>query len=167
MPQPQPTNNYVAGLGLDLNGANTGDMGIPSWQLAQDHSATTSSPLNTQSPYSQDSTTSTATGMIPESWQVPLTADWEFGDNLWAGLFPAESIAASAQAPNMSFPILSADSFLNMPPGTEHNADMAYNTATGAENPYNYTPGQGTTQDPNQDPAQAESSWPNGFLGLF
>lgn len=164
--QPTTTNNYVTGLGLDLNGASASDMGLPSWQLAQDHSATTSSPLdNIRSPYSQDSSTSTATGnMIPESWQVPLTADWEFGDNLWSGLFPSESIAASAQAPDMYFPILSAESFLNMPPGTEPDAGIECNSATaGAGNPYNFTSGQ----DPNQDPSQAESSWPNGFLGLF
>ncbi|KAJ5212336.1 uncharacterized protein N7498_003982 [Penicillium cinerascens] len=164
--QPTTTNNYVTGLGLDLNGASASDMGLPSWQLAQDHSATTSSPLdNVRSPYSQDSSTSTVTGnMIPESWQVPLTADWEFGDNLWSGLFPSESIAASARAPDMYFPILSAESFLSMPPGTEPDAEIERNFATaGAGNPYNFTAGQ----DPNQDPSQAESSWPNGFLGLF
>lgn len=173
MPQQPPITNYATGLGLDLNGANASDMGLPSWQLAQDHTqphTTNSSPMdNTQSPFSQSST-STSSNMIPESWQVPLTADWEFGDNPWTGLFPTESIAASAQAPNIHFPILSAESFLDMP-GTEHDVNMGYNAATGGvENPYNFTAGPGT-QDPNQGPyqgqSQAESTWPNGFLGLF
>ncbi|KAJ5307625.1 hypothetical protein N7476_008281 [Penicillium atrosanguineum] len=173
MPQQPPTTNYVTGLGLDLNGANASDMGLPSWQLAQDHSQShtaNSSPMdNIHSPFSQSST-STPGNMIPESWQVPLTADWEFGDNIWAGLFPTESIAASAQATDMHFPVLSAESFLDMP-GTEQDANMGYNAATGGvENPYNFTAGF-DAQDPNQDPyqgqSQAESTWPNGFLGLF
>lgn len=169
-PQPPPT-NYVTGLGLDLNGASASDMGLPSWQLAQDHTHTTqSSPMDdTQSPFSQSST-STPGNTIPESWQVPLTADWEFGDNPWTGLFPTESIAASAQAPNLHFPVLSAESFLNMP-GAEQDAIMGYNAATGGlENPYNFTAGLGS-QEPEQGPYQGsshtESTWPNGFLGLF
>lgn len=105
--------------------------------------------------------------MIPDSWQVPLTADWEFGDNFWAGLFPAEAIAASAQAQEMSFPILSAESFLTVPPGTESTStesipeDMEYEFSSSGTN-------TATAQDVGQDTGQAgESLWPNGVLGLF
>lgn len=171
-PTTSSTTNYTGGLGLNLNEPTTNDFTTrmpPSWHLPQNHSATTPSPLdNMQTPFSQNSSTATGTGnMIPDSWQVPLTADWEFGDNLWAGLFPTEAIAASAQGQEMSLPILSAESFLDVPSGAETSTDPEPGPGYGAENTgYNFASGP-AAQEQNQDSTQADLSWPNGVLGLF
>ncbi|KAJ5174971.1 uncharacterized protein N7482_000848 [Penicillium canariense] len=165
-----PNASYPAGLGLsNLNGVTTSNFStgaLSSWQLGQDataNHANESSPLdNTQSPFSNNSTTPGA-NMFPASWQVPLTADWQFGDNLWSGLFPNESItASSAQSQNIQFPILSADSFLNVPVDAEQDPSSGF---TGTDMGYNnYAPPR-TAQEQGQD--TAEAIWPNGFLGLF
>ncbi|KAJ5524330.1 hypothetical protein N7494_010980 [Penicillium frequentans] len=184
-PHQQPT--YPAGLGLqNLNRPDTDPAfanNYPSWQLRQDHTASTAtSPHeNIQSPYSQVSSNGTGT-MIPESWQVPLTADWQFGENLWAGLFRSESIGSSMQQPSM--PILNADSFLNGPLDPEavnNNFEndptgfMGYGTQTMG---YNFMPtelqdqsqSQGHGHYPNQnqgDQDPAQSGFSNGFMGMF
>lgn len=142
-------------------------------QQPQDHrSIQPSSPLENTRLHtpSQNSSTGTNPNPIPSSWQVPLTADWEFGDNPWAGLFPSEAIAASAHAPQMSFPILSAESFLTVPQETEYggsNAGPGLAFGSDTTMPYNNFSAAGVTQD---SPAQGEGDqlyWPNGFLGLF
>lgn len=172
---PIPNANY-AGLGLhNLTGPGTATTDLqsctlPTWQLGQDttNQTTESSPLDsTQSPFSTSSTTP-GTTMFPASWQVPLTADWQFGDNIWSGLFPNESIAASAQAENIQLPILSAESFLNVPADVEADSGTMDNGYAGAAgmgyNSYIPPPSvqeQGLGQD------TAETIWPNGFLGLF
>lgn len=181
MTQPQPTpttSTYPPGLGLiNLNDQTptTFQTNIPSWQIPQDHAHNTTNPTtspldntqsDTQSPYSQPSSNNTN---IPDSWQVPLTADWSYGDNLWAGLFPTESIAASAQAPDTSLPILSAESFLTIPPEADNN-----NTSTepelgyaGGGTGYDFSAGTGAQGTAGREAEQGESLWPNGVLGLF
>ncbi|KAJ5649474.1 uncharacterized protein N7484_003197 [Penicillium longicatenatum] len=165
----QPT--YPTGLGLsDLSGADTDPTfgnTYPSWQLAQDHAASTApSPHdNTQSPYSQVNSNGTGT-MIPESWQVPLTADWRFGENLWAGLFRGNSMQQT------SLPILDKDSFLNGPMdpeammnnnfGNDLTGFMGYGTQTMG---YNFMPPE--PQDQDQDPNQSQSGFSNNFMGMF
>ncbi|OOQ86706.1 putative C6 transcription factor [Penicillium brasilianum] len=168
-----PPANYPIGLGLqDLNGTSTTDFPsntIPTWQLGQDTTAQTteSPPLeSTQSPFSTSSTTP-GTTTFPASWQVPLTADWQFGDNIWSGLFPNETIAASAMAENVQLPILSAESFLDVPPETELDMSASEMGYTGVGMGYNnYMPPR-TAQDQRAGQDPAEMSWPNGFLGLF
>ena len=171
--QPIPNANY-AGPGLhNLTGAATTtdfqSSTLPTWQLGQDttYQTTESSPLDsTQSPFSPTSTTA-GTTMFPASWQVPLTADWQFGDNIWSGLFPNESIAASAQAENIQLPILSAESFLDVPADVEPGSGATDSGYTGAGMGYNsyMPPRSAQDQGPGQD--MAETIWPNGFLGLF
>jgi hypothetical protein len=167
---PIPNANYAAGLGLqNLNGTTTTD--LPTWPVGQDTTTaahtTESSPLDsTQSPFSTSSTTP-GTTMFPASWQVPLTADWQFGDNIWSGLFPNEAIAASAQTENIQLPILSAESFLNVPAEVEMDPSTAETGCTGSGMGYNnyMPPRSGQDQGMGQD--TAEMIWPNGFLGLF
>ncbi|KAF7716833.1 Fungal specific transcription factor [Penicillium ucsense] len=88
------------------------------WPIGQDPLSynTTNSPTfdNSQSPFSSNSGTP-GTATFPASWEVPLTADWQFGDQFWSGLFPNESLAASSQTNHVDIPILSAESFLDMP----------------------------------------------------
>jgi hypothetical protein len=85
-----PTSHTNPTTTLDHGSFPTGTT-IPTWQQM----GQTPSPLemeNMQSPFSHSSSAATTTTgpAIPEFWQIPLTADWEFGSNLWAGLFPAE-----------------------------------------------------------------------------
>ncbi|OKP14788.1 Activator of stress genes 1 [Penicillium subrubescens] len=170
---PLPNTNYPAGLGLqNLNGTTATD--FSTWPLAQETAAaqahtTESSPLDsTQSPFSTSSTTPGNT-MFPASWQVPLTADWQFGDNVWSGLFPSEAIASSAQAENIQLPILSAESFLNVPAEADPStAETGYTgPGSGMNMGYNnYMPPR-SGQDAGMAQDTAEMIWPNGFLGLF
>ncbi|KAJ5669074.1 hypothetical protein N7462_010144 [Penicillium macrosclerotiorum] len=166
---PTITPNYPMGLGLrNIDSSNTtNDFApntLPSWHFAQDARTHAASSLdNTQSPFSQNSGSTPTGTMFPDSWQVPLTADWHFGDNLWAGLIPSESIAASASQPNVSLPILNAESFLEVPAGTGNDPQPSYPPAE-VEYGNSFVPGPGP-QDQSQD--SAESIWPNGFLGLF
>lgn len=168
-----PPANYPPGLGLqNLNDTPTTDFPsntLPTWQLGLDTTAQTtdSSPLeSTQSPFSTSSTTP-GTTMFPASWQVPLTADWQFGDNFWSGLFPTETIAASAQAENVQLPTLSAESFLNVPAETELDMSAAETGHTGVGMGYNnYMPPR-AVQDQGMGQDTAEMIWPDGFLGLF
>jgi hypothetical protein len=172
-PSTIPSANYPAGLGLhNLNGTSTTDFPtntLPTWQLGQENVAQTNetSPLDsTQSPFSTSSTTP-GTTLFPASWQVPLTADWQFGDNIWSGLFPNETIAASAQAENIQLPILSAESFLNVPAETEADPSVTGTGYTGTGMGYNnYMPPR-PVQDQGLGQDTAEMIWPNGFLGLF
>lgn len=164
----QPPNAYT-GLGLGLgnmdNNVSTNLNGMP-WfqsQLPDQGNTTNSSPLDqNQSPFSQ---TSAKSSTIPESWQVPLTADWEYGDNLWSGLFPTEAIAAAGTAQEVPMPILSAESFLNQPQFQTNDVQSAMNP----ELPFgtdsmDYAQQPSATQGlPNQD----SDFWPQGFLGLF
>lgn len=187
-PTTPTTTSYPTGLGL-TNLTNppptTFQSNIPPWSLTQDNTnihTTTTSPLdlettNSQSPYSQTSSTNTAphtttttnTNTIPDSWQVPLTADWSYGDNLWAGLFPTETIAASAQAQHISLPILSAESFLTIPPGEDgasgsNETELGYGGTSG----YDFASGTSAQGMNSWDGEQGgESLWPNGVLGLF
>lgn len=186
---PTSSGSYTVGLGPnDFNGMNvTSTTGfstpnIPSWQLPQDHySNTQSSPLDAaQSPYSQSSSMGEST-VIPESWQVPLGTDWQFGDELWAGLFPSEQLAASAQTEDITLPILSAESYLNFPGSgagpplttTVNPSGMGYPAEHMA---YNYVPA--IPQNPNmmhQSHMQPQphtqnpdhNSWPEGFGSYF
>lgn len=197
-PQLSGISTNPTGLGLnDLNGANIALLNdfrptintIPSWQLAEDHSKTTTSPLeNTQSPYSATSSNGPGPGaatMFPDSWQVPLTADWQFGDDLWAGLFRTETGSFAPQ--NTSMPILNAESFLNGPnvPGSESqnipmngntgNSYLGYGTQTMGYNFMPTAPAQGQDQseaqngDQNQaqDGDYAQSIFSNAFMGMF
>ncbi|KAJ6021778.1 hypothetical protein N7540_007282 [Penicillium herquei] len=178
------------GLGLsNLNGASLNTMTdfastgttFPSWQLGEDHTQTSSPHDNIQSPYSATSSGAGNT-MFPDSWQVPLTADWQFGDELaWAGLFRRENPQAS------SMPILNAESFLNGPFASQPEPGLDNGTAQPGGNDvnsylgfasqplgYNFMPGappqEGQAQDGNQegqemDPTQAMFS--NAFMGMF
>ncbi|KAJ5735388.1 uncharacterized protein N7483_000513 [Penicillium malachiteum] len=190
-PQGPPVTQQT-GLGLsNLNGANlnlntmsdyasTGTT-FPSWQLREDHTQTSSPHDNIQSPFSATSSGAGNT-MFPDSWQVPLTADWQFGDELaWAGLFRGENL----QAPLM--PILNAESFLNGPFASQPESGLDNETAQPGGNDgngylgfasqplgYNFMSGAppqgGQGQDENQegqemDPTQAMFS--NAFMGMF
>lgn len=209
LPQLQTSNaSNPSGLGLtDLNGANIALLNnmranmnsYPSWQLAEDHSRSTTSPMdNTQSPYSVASSGGPGPGpgpttMFPDSWQVPLTADWQFGEELWAGLFRTDTSGSSAPQ-NNSMPILNAESFLNGPDTTEtesHNQNQNQNfSVNGNDNGdgsasylgygtqtmgYNFMPaGVSQGQDGNQDGEQdaqdneySQSIFSNAFLGMF
>ncbi|KAJ5103255.1 hypothetical protein N7532_003784 [Penicillium argentinense] len=167
--QPESATGGYSGLGLSNMNNTTPDFNTiwiqPQQQSTTTNTATTlSSPQDQhQSPFSASSTNST---QIPESWQVPLTADWSYGDNLWSGLFPTEALVASGtvQDPGLPMPILSAESFLNA-----DQANMSQSTGNpditfGTDNmDYGFAPS--TTQD--QNPNQEGDLWPNGFLGLF
>ncbi|KAJ5709345.1 hypothetical protein N7493_010679 [Penicillium malachiteum] len=176
----QPT-----GLGLsNLNGPSLNAMTdfatYPSWQLSEDQTRTSSPHDNIQSPYSA---TSSGAGnpMFPDSWQVPLTADWQYGDELWAGLFRGDNIQSS------SMPILNAESFLNGPYPSQQEPGLNNGTAQPGGNdpngymgfasqPLGYTfmsgappqggQGQGGNQEGQEiDPTQAMFS--NAFMGMF
>lgn len=158
---------------------------IPSWQLSQDHYPTSqSSPLDpTLSPFSQNSSGIGPT--IPESWQVPLTADWQLGDELWAGLFPSEQLGASAPTQDASLPILSAESYLNLPGGgagppvtTPANPSVIgypvehagyYFAPSMPQGPNMMHPGQPQPQhqNPNPNSNQDQGSWPEGFVSFL
>ncbi|KAJ5765447.1 hypothetical protein N7520_005006 [Penicillium odoratum] len=188
--------SYTQGLGLsNLNGTDADSSfataNYPNWQLSQDYTGSTASPLDTtQSPYSQASSNGTGT-LIPESWQVPLTADWQFGENLWAGLIRNE-IGDSIQ--QTSLPILNSDSFLNGPNAMETQTHSQSQSQTQSQNfandpsfymnygaqsmGYNFIPpqqgpgpGQAPYQDqgqnPNQDMDHTQSHFSNGFMGMF
>ena len=168
-----------AGLGLsNLNGADINTLmtnfisnnSFPSWPPAQSEDQT-QSPLNTQSPYS--ATSGPTPGAFPDSWQVPLTADWQFGDDLWSGLFRAENMGTSQQV--SSLPILNAESFLNRPAdsepeeatsgpgngvGNDHSAYMYGPQMMG----YNFMPqGQG---EGDQD-GDSQAIFNSAFMGMF
>ncbi|KAJ5602010.1 hypothetical protein N7510_011544 [Penicillium lagena] len=134
-----PTCHTNSTTTLDHGDFSTGTT-MPTWQqMGQTPSSLEME--NMQSPFSHNSSAATtSTGpAFPEFWQIPLTADWEFGNNPWAGLFPAandypevpEPAAELNQsqhdphyhyyqqqqhhnpaAPSSSLPILSAESFL-------------------------------------------------------
>lgn len=175
--QPNPT-----GLGLsNLNGADINTLmtnfisnnSFPSWPPAQPEEQTQASPLNTQSPYS--ATSGPTPGAFPDSWQVPLTADWQFGDDLWSGLFRAENMGTSQQV--SSLPILNAESFLNRPAdsepeeptsrpengtGNDHSGYMGYGPQMMG---YNFMPqGQGEAE---QDGDSSQAIFNSAFMGMF
>ncbi|OOQ83278.1 hypothetical protein PEBR_35276 [Penicillium brasilianum] len=165
-----PSENYPTGL--SLNGTSITDFPsntIPTWQLGQDTTAQTteSSPLDsTHSPFSTNSATP-GTTMFPASWQVPLRADRQFGDNIWSGIFPNETIATSAQAENVQLPILSAESFLNTPTETDLDVTAAETAYTGAGMEYNNSMPSRAAQDQRMGQNPAEMIWPAGFLEMF
>lgn len=188
-PSTPTTTTYPTGLGLTNLNHPVPDRtplqtNIRPWHLSQDHTQTQThqKPTNTsfpvdqnnpqsQSPFSQTShNTRTPTTTIPDSWQVPLTASWSYGDNLWAGLFPTEAIAASAQEQHLSFPILSAEAFLTIPPDADNTSTEPELTYAGGQGPsmagYDFSAGAGA-QGSSRDADQGESLWPNGVLGLF
>lgn len=119
------TTTFPTSLGLsNLNETQSTNFpaSYPAGQPAHDHPRTTSPFTNIQNSNSTTTSTRADPTTIPDSWQVPLTADWSYGDNLWSGLFPTEAIAASAQAQEISFPILSAESFLTVPREAENTS---------------------------------------------
>lgn len=157
--------NDNTGLGIDHVVFDTPTMA--NWQ-SQDHMASTSSPLDsTYSPFSQYSRSTTSgigTGnMFPESWQVPLTADWQFGDDPWACLFPSETIPQGQEIP---LPFLSTESFPNVPPDRDA-ATTSVNV--GAQYPrytFTPTPSQGQDQSHSQGQDPSESTWSSVFPGF-
>lgn len=163
-----PPSNYP-GLGLSNMNPNASNLNAMPWPQTQTHlpdqqgNTTNSSPLDpNQSPFSQ---TSAQSASIPESWQIPLTANWEYGDNLWSGLFPTEAIAAAGTGQEMPMPILDAESFLNQGPSQNdlHTATINPELPFGTDSmDYSQMP-SAATQGSNQDP----DHWPQGFLGLF
>ncbi|EPS30250.1 hypothetical protein PDE_05201 [Penicillium oxalicum 114-2] len=112
----------------------------PIWPVGQENLIynTTNSPTvdNQQSPLSSNSGTP-GTAMFPASWEVPLTADWQFGDDFWSGLFPNETVAASAQTGGGDIPILSAESFFDMPRGGVVSPSGPVEGYTSSQMPYN------------------------------
>jgi hypothetical protein len=152
---------------------------IPSWQLSQDFSATqiqtgpgpALTNLETQSPSSFASSTPTGTtgsgSAIPEFFQVPMTGDWDYSGNLFAGLFPAEygfpvggQVGGQVAGADPSMPILSAETYVHGAPAVDGGFD-----AQGLG--YGFVP-EGQGRGSRSGSAQAEDSvWPNGFLGLF
>lgn len=157
--------------------ANFPTTDVPSWQLAQDHTNTNFYPFEPSQPTSSKTNNTDTSPVFPDAWQVPLGADWQFGDELLSGFFPAEEIAASARAEHISFPILSAESFLNAP-SADPNAALAPNpsgldASTAANIDYNFAPAmpqhltQNQFQSYNHQPNQRnQEHWREGFLGL-
>lgn len=140
--------------------ASTFPVPIPSWQLSQDFSAPTStlnSTIHTPDSYSN-------TNAVPDFFQVPMSDDWDYSGNLFAGIIPSEHNFPpphSAQVDEYpSMPILSAESFLGAPATDGYTAQA---TGMGAQNlGYGYGPeGQGDEYQ-GTNPA-----WSNGGLGLF
>lgn len=134
-------------------------------QIDQIYTTTTSPQSNTL--YSNNSATSTST--IPEFWQIPLTAEWELGNNMWAGLFPtvydlAQQMNQSIPTPETasSMPILSAESFLQGAPATNTSAGAGFS----AEDLGYYNSFAPPSMSPSEAQA-AEQAWPSGFLGLY
>jgi hypothetical protein len=140
------------------------------WQLSQDFSTSQSqagsgSTLNATTINSPDSFSSS--NAVPEFFQMPMAGDWDYGSNLFAGLFPTEYSfppphpdGPQSTDAYPSMPILSAESFIHGAPAVEGHAQSGGVDATGLG--YGYMP-QGQ-EDPNQG---ADPVWPNGFLGLF
>lgn len=163
---------FTPGLGLSLDGTiphefQSSATTLPWDQLPRTNPSNANSPFsNAQSPFSQDSNNGQQTvPMIPESWQVPLTADWQFGDNPWAALFP--NVAASAYGEEISMPILSAESFLQGPTIPEEEVvpgpgNLAFGSDTMAYTSAPPNQGQAGAQDGQYDPGYL----PNGYLGL-
>ena len=160
------TGNSYDGLGIhNINEGTDTNFEIPNmanWQVSQNPTAITPSPLDSNhSSSSQYHVSTGANDMIPESWQIPLTADWQFGDDLWAGLLPLETGADPGQSQESALPIHSATSFLNgLPdsgaPDDDIHADPGYAAQYMG---YTFAP----TPWQNQD--QCEDS--NGFRGFF
>ena len=135
---------------------------IPSWQLSQDFSAAATPTLNTAT-HSPESYSST--NPIPDFSQIPMSGEWDYTGNLFAGLFPTENnfpptqLAQSDGYPSM--PILSAESFMNGAPAVDSHTPQA--AGMDAQNlGYGYVPE--AQEDVNQG---SDSVWSNGFLGLF
>jgi hypothetical protein len=135
---------------------------IPAWQLSQDFSAAATTPALKTATASPDSYNSNP---IPDFFQVPMSGEWDYGGNMFPGLFPAEysfppphPVQADGYPP---MPILSAESFMNGAPAVDGHAAQA--AGLDAQNlGYGYVPeGQ---EDVNQG---SDSVWSNGFLGLF
>ncbi|KAJ6081699.1 hypothetical protein N7499_006573 [Penicillium canescens] len=151
---------------------------IPSWQLSQDFSTTQTQTgpgpaltnLETQSPSSFASSTPTGTtgsgSVIPDFFQVPITGDWDYSGNLFAGLFPAEygfrQVGGQVAGADPSMPILSAETYVHGAPPVDEGFDAQ---SFG----YGFVPeGQGQGSGSGSGSGQAEDLvWPNGFLGLF
>jgi hypothetical protein len=135
---------------------------IPAWQLSQDFSATATPSLNAAT-HSPDSYSST--NPIPDFFQIPMSGEWDYSGNLFAGIFPTDYNfqnpypAQSDGYPSM--PILSAESFMNGAPAIDSHATQA--AGLDVQNlGYGYVPeGQ---EDVNQG---SDSVWSNGFMGLF
>ncbi|KAJ5888294.1 hypothetical protein N7495_008335 [Penicillium taxi] len=178
---PPPPSYTTIGLGvtnLNLNGVHTTEIPqnnstIPFWQPQDPLETQSSSQHSSSSNTTAENDTSTGT-RIPESWQVPLTADWQYGDNLWSGLFPTESIATSANGQDISLPILSAESYLHPTHTAQH--PIGINSGNIAHDPTQLMFGTDTTtfnsaaataQEQTQVQNQEEFLWANGMLGLF
>ncbi|KAJ5327448.1 uncharacterized protein N7506_010550 [Penicillium brevicompactum] len=131
---------------------------IPAWQLSQDFSTTPSTAIHSPESFS-------STNPIPDFFQVPMSGDWDYSGNLFAGLFPTEyNFPPPHPAPAdayPSMPILSAESFMTGAPAADgHTAQSA------GLDPQNW--GYGFATEGQEDGYQgSDSAWSNGFLGLF
>lgn len=123
---------------------------IPAWQLSHDFSEPQHPNSTTHSPDSYVSANPN-----PDFFQIPMSGDWDYSGNLFAGLFPTENNFPS-QTEYPSMPILSAESFMNGA-GIDHTAQNV-----GLENQmgYGYVPEEDVYQG-------SDSVWSNGFLGMF
>jgi hypothetical protein len=70
-------------------------------------------------------------------------------------------------AENAQLPILSAESFLDVPPETELDMSASETGYTGAGMGYSNYMRPRRAQDQRVGQDTAEMGWPNGFLGLF
>lgn len=140
----------------------------PAWQ-SQGFPAVPGAAFSAVPSTSTDSPDSFSSGTaMPEFFQMPMSGNWDYSANLFAGLFPTEysfppphTLAAqSAEAyPDMS--VLSAESFIHGAPAIEGHTAQA-----GGFDPQSL--GYGYTPQGQEDPKEgADPVWPNGFLGLF
>ncbi|KAJ5774236.1 hypothetical protein N7457_009132 [Penicillium paradoxum] len=161
---PNQTNNYQ----LYPRGAENTFSALqsPAWQLSQDFSPQTGSgglqASNTNSPDSFSSG-----NPIPEFFQVPISENWDYSGNLFAGLFPTE-YNFPPPVPNGPQPagtydmsVLSAESFIHGAPAVEGHAPQP-----GGFDPQSL--GYGFMSQGQEDPNQgADAVWTNGLMGLF
>ncbi|KAJ5551473.1 hypothetical protein N7535_000578 [Penicillium sp. DV-2018c] len=170
--RPTTTTTTTTAATANPNSAYIQETGSPfPWQISQTFPASqppgststiNTTTLNSPDPYS-------ASNAVPELFQMPMAGDWDYGSNIFAGLFqteygfpPPQSHPDGSQPADVypSMPVLSAESFIHGAPAVEGHVQSSGFDATGLG--YEYMP-QGQ-EDSNQG---ADPVWPNGFLGLF
>ncbi|CAI7664438.1 unnamed protein product [Penicillium bialowiezense] len=130
---------------------------IPAWQLSQDFSTAPSTAIHSPESFG-------SANPIPDFFQVPMSGDWDYSGNLFAGLFPTDynfppppPTQADAYS---SMPILSAESFMTGAPAMDGHAAQS----AGLDQNLGY----GFAPEGQEDGYQgSDSVWTNGFLGLF